>query len=198
MAPVNRYSAIVWWIKLILPILGIVLLSSLFLLSRNPDPDAAIPFADVDVQRIAADQRLSQPRFAGTLEDGRAITLVSQSASPSAVVDDLIDLDQVEARVELSDSAFMMVDAQAGRVDLAAQRAELEGNVDIRTTQGYRLSSDAIEIAMDALHLLSPGPVEATGPGFTLEAGAMEVSGAEDGTVLSFTDGVRLLYGTGN
>jgi len=198
MAPMNRHSVIVWWVKVILPIVGILLLASLFLFSRSPNPDAALPFADVDVARIAADQRLSQPRFAGTLEDGRGVTLISDTATPSSERDTFIHLDTVEARVELSDDAFLLLDALSGTLDLGERVADLAGDVDIRTTQGYRVSSDAMQVAMDQLHLVSPGPVAASGPDFTLQAGSMEVFDPGTGAVLSFAGGVRLLYGTGN
>lgn len=194
MPSVNRHSTIVTWVKVILPILGILLLSSLFLFSRAPNPDAAIPFADVDVEQIARDQRLSEPRFAGLTEDGREITLVSRTAVPSPERQTLIFLDIVEGRIDLSDENFMLLNARDGAVDMTAQIADLDGEVQVVTSQGYRLNTDSMDVALSDAHLTAPGVVEITGPGLRLQAGAMEMVGPDGSAVVSFTGGVRLLY----
>lgn len=195
MAQGNRHSTIVAWAKVILPIVGILLLSSLFLFSQSPDPDAALPFADVDVEQIARDQRLSQPRFAGTLEDGREVTVVSDTATPSPDDPNRILLDQIEARLEITRQDYVLLTAQSGRIDTSSQLAHLQGGVRLLSSHGYRLSSEEMNMSLADLRLVSPGPVVASGPGFDLEAGSMEVVGPDQDAVLSFTNGVRLVYG---
>ena len=198
MASVNRYSTIVTWVKVALPLLALALLSTLFLFSRTPDPDAAIPFADVDVAQIAREQRLSQPRFAGTLDDGREVTLIADSAIPSEEDLNQIALSGIEGRVGLSGVDYLVVTAVDGVLNLVDQRASLEGDVEVVTSQGYRLSSDAMSISIGEFRIVSPGEVMATGPGFDLTAGTMELFGPNDAAVLSFTGGVRLLYEPGD
>jgi lipopolysaccharide export system protein LptC len=78
MARHNRYSRLVGGLKVVLPIAALALLSTLFLLSDPPDPDRALPYAEVDVAQLARELRLTQPRFAGVLPDGREITLVAR------------------------------------------------------------------------------------------------------------------------
>jgi len=195
MASVNRHSAIVTWAKLVLPILGILLLSSLFLFSNNPDPDAAWPYADVDVEEILRDQRVSRPRFAGTMDDGRDVLMIADSATPSTEAQDQLRLDIIEARIELSATDYVILNAESGLFDQDARIADLSGDVRVRTTHGYRLSSERLQVAIGDLWLFSPGAVSASGPGIRIEAGAMELAGQDNRPVLSFTGGVRLLYG---
>jgi lipopolysaccharide export system protein LptC len=194
LAQVNRYSTLVSWAKVILPLLALALMSTLFLFSRAPNPDAALPFAEVDVEQIAREQRLTQPRFAGTLVDGREVTLVAREAAPASSNPNLIALSVVEGRVELPGDNFLVLNARDGALDMGEQFADLQGDVRIVTSQGYRLISDAMQVSLSAFRLVSPGEVTASGPGFDLTAGAMDVSGEDDETVLSFTGGVRLLY----
>jgi lipopolysaccharide export system protein LptC len=70
MARHNRYSRLVGGLKVVLPIAALGLLSTLFLLSDPPDPDRALPYAEVDVAQLARELRLTQPRLAGVLPTG--------------------------------------------------------------------------------------------------------------------------------
>lgn len=194
MAAPNRYSTVVTWVKVALPLLALALLSTMFLFSRTPDPDAALPFAEVDIEQLAREQRLSRPRFAGTLEDGREVTLVAATAAPASANPNRIHLTEVETRVTLSGDDRLVLTAREGDIDLAAQHVSLDGAVSAETTSGLSLGTDRITVAMDSMRLAAPGPIEIRGDGVTLTAGAMDMTGPEGEVFLSFTGGVRLLY----
>ncbi|MEQ8368984.1 MAG: LPS export ABC transporter periplasmic protein LptC [Roseicyclus sp.] len=194
MADMNRYSTVVVWAKVTLPLIALALLSTMFLFSRTPDPDAALPFADVDIEQLVQEQRLSQPRFAGTLDDGREVTLIADSAAPQPTDPNHILLVNVEAELALAPTDQLVLHADDGDIHLSQQTVDLQGNVQADTTQGYRLLSDRIRIAMDSMRITSPGPVTLSGNGMTLEAGSMDLTGQEGDGFLSFTGGVRLLY----
>ena len=57
----NRRSVIVAWLRVLLPLGALAVLSTLFLLSRKPDPDAAIPYARVDAEALARQPRVTAP-----------------------------------------------------------------------------------------------------------------------------------------
>lgn len=198
MAGGNAYSTAIAWLKVALPLIALALLSTLFLFSRTPDPEAALPFADVDVEQLVREQRLSRPRFAGTLEDGREVTVVADTAA--AAVDDpnTITMTAIESRVALSGEDALLLVADHGDLDLGGQVVALDGAVRARTTHGYDMMTDRLTVAMDAMHLTAPGAVVLTGPGVRIEAGAMELNGPEGAAFLSFTGGVRLLYDAGD
>ena len=82
MARGNFYSRIVEWLRIALPLIAIGILSTLFLLSEAPDPERALPYAEVDVAQLARELRLSEPRFAGVTPEGREITLRAEAAAP--------------------------------------------------------------------------------------------------------------------
>lgn len=194
MAGPNRYSTLVSWAKVLLPLFALALLSTLFLFSRTPNPDDALPFADVDVEELASGQRLSGPRFASTLGDGRAVTLSADSATQQGTTPNTLELSNVEADVALSADTNLSLSADTGAFDLPRQIIDLTGSVRLLTTSGYQLSSDRISVATDTLRVASPGAVVLRGAGLTLEAGAMELTGGEGQALFSFNGGVRLLY----
>ena len=198
MAGGNAYSTAIAWLKVALPLIALALLSTLFLFSRTPDPEAALPFADVDVEQLVREQRLSRPRFAGTLDDGREVTVVADTAA--AAVDDpnTITMTAIESRVALSGEHALLLVADHGDLDLGGQVVALDGAVNARTTNGYEMATDRLTVAMDAMHLTAPGEIVLTGPGLRIEAGAMDLTGAEGAAFLSFTGGVRLLYDAGD
>lgn len=194
MARHNRYSRLVGGLRVVLPIAALALLSTLFLLSDPPDPERALPYAEVDVAQLARELRLTEPRFAGVLPDGREITLVAATAAPDFEQTGVILTDAIEGRVAVSDDAFMFLDAREGRIDVGNRVADLAGGVAAETTQGYRVMSDRMRLSLSELGMTAPEAVRIEGPGLTLEAGAMVLEGPDGAAVLSFTGGVRLLY----
>ena len=194
MAAENRYSQIVSWVKIILPLLALGLLSTLFLFSNSPDPEQAIPFAEVDVEELAREQRLGQPRFAGTLEDGREVLFIAEQAAPVHNAPNQMRADVVQARVDLSETSYILLASAGSLVDLSARTAQLEGNVRITSSSGYRLASEEMVLSLDILSVISPGPVHVNGPSMTLSADRMELTETDGAQVLMFNGGVRMLY----
>jgi lipopolysaccharide export system protein LptC len=194
MAAPNRYSTLIAWTKVVLPLIALALLSTLFLFSRTPNPENALPDANIDVAGLAQEQRLSRPRFAGTLIDGRAVTLNADTAVQQGANPNLLHLTNVESDFALGDDENALVSSQEGDFDLARQMIELAGRVTILTTSGYQLLSDQVSVAMTTMNMISPGAVTLTGSGLMLEAGAMELTGSDGQALFSFTGGVRLLY----
>jgi lipopolysaccharide export system protein LptC len=194
MAPSNTYSRVVAWVKIILPLLALALLSTLFLFSRTPDPNRAIPFANVDVEELAREQSLGQPRFAGTLSDGREVIFTADRATPVAGEPNHIEATDIEARVDLDEYSVLLIVAETGLFDLAAQLADLSNSVGLTTSNGYQLTTDLLRFNLSEFMASSPGPVGVTGPGITLQAGAMEVSGTEGNNLVVFNGGIRMLY----
>jgi len=194
MAPSNTYSRVVAWVKIILPLLALALLSTLFLFSRAPDPNRAIPFANVDVEELAREQSLGRPRFAGTLSDGREVIFTANRATPVADEPDQIEATNIEARVDLDETSILLIVAETGLFDLAAELADLSTSVGLTTSNGYRLTTDLLRFSLGDFMASSPGPVDVTGPGIALQAGAMEMSGSQGNNLVVFNGGVRVLY----
>lgn len=194
MAGGNRYSTTVAWTKVALPLIALALLSTLFLFSSRPDPEDALQLPDVDVDQLVREQRLSRPRFAGTLDDGREVSLIADTAAAATENPNTILLTRVEGRVALSEAGALTLTADAGDLDLGTQSVVLAGSVQAGTSDGFSLETENLRLGMDSMRLTAPGSVVLTGIGIRIEAGAMDATGLEDAAFLSFTGGVRLLY----
>ena len=194
MARDNLYSKAVVWVKIILPLIAIALLSSIFLLSGAPDPDAALPYAEVDIDQIAREQRVSEPRFAGIIGDGQEIVLTAEAVSADASQTDQIHAQSINGRMDLSLTEFLTIQAEFGDIDMAAQMATFTEDVVLQTSMGYRLQSDVLVMALDVMNMRSPTQVHVTGPGIDVTADTMEMAGPDGETILRFNGSVRVLY----
>lgn len=194
MARGDLYSTAVTWVKVTLPLIALALLSSLFLLSGTPDPEAALPYAEVDIEQITREQRVTAPRFAGVLEEGREIILLAEAVSADTGQIDRIRAQTIDGRVDLSDTEVMTLRATVGEIDMAQQMASLSDGVLVQTSQGYRMESDTIVMALDEIRLEAPTPVHITGPGVDLTADAMEVEEVNGAPIVRFTGAVRMIY----
>lgn len=194
MARDNLYSRAVTWVKVILPLTALGLLSSLFLLSGPPDPDAALPYAQVDIDQITREQRVTGPRFAGMLDEGRELVLQAGSVAAESGRSDLVRAQDIEGRMDLNATERLFLEARQAEFDMQRQTATLHDGVILRSSVGYRLDSMLLLVAMDRMQLRAPGAVRLVGPGLDLTADAMEAGGPEGGTIVRFTGSVRVLY----
>lgn len=194
MARDDFYSNAVIWVKVTLPLVALGLLSTLFLFASAPDPDAALPFADVDLEDITREQRISSPRFAGVLGEGQELVLIAETVSSTGGALDRLNAVGLEGRVELSPTEFWLLDAARGGFDMNAQNATLYDGVQMRSSDGYTLESLSMDMAMNRLDIQSTAPVAIDGPGLTLTAERMEVGGPDGGTIMHFTGSVRMIY----
>ncbi|MFK7837616.1 MAG: hypothetical protein AB8B60_15505 [Sulfitobacter sp.] len=193
---VDRYSRLVGWLKVLLPLLALALLSTLFLLSRVIDPETVIPFADKEIQDRLRDQQVTSPIYNGVTADGDKISFRADKLTTPEGQTGANEADNVEVVMDLVSGSNVVVTAAQGRFDIAANRADLEQDVTITTSTGYVINSDLLITHMSTLNVTSPGAVDAMGPLGTLDAGAMTLSTGNGGETaqLVFTNGVKLIY----
>lgn len=199
MARADRHTRLVGWLKVALPLTALAILSTLFLVARRIDPEAALPYAEVDVEGLAREPRMTAPTYAGLTSDGAAVTLSAETATPAAG----------EAPAEAAGLKLELATPDGGRNELRAARAVMDnaghevvlsGGVVVSTSSGYRLETAEVAARLDRTGLESRTPVTATGPAGEIRADGMSLhqdnrtSGAY---VLVFKGSVRLIYQPG-
>ncbi|KAF0116570.1 MAG: hypothetical protein FD150_272 [Rhodobacteraceae bacterium] len=199
MARADTHTRLVGWLKVGLPLMALAILSTLFLVARRIDPEAALPYAEVDVEALAREPRMTAPTYAGTTSDGAALTLSADEARPAtggaaATAASLrLALDTPDgARTELLAGSAVMGDGTREMI--------LSGGVTVTTSSGYRLETAEVAAKLDRTGLESRAPVVATGPAGDIRADRM-VLGQDARTpgayVLVFKGAVRLVYQPG-
>jgi lipopolysaccharide export system protein LptC len=192
----NLHSTLVIWAKILLPLAALAVLSTLFMVSRPTAPEDAIPYAEVDIEDRLRDPRLTGASFAGMTEDGTAVTLKADEATPgppgsstAGAATGLVGL------VETPDGISTRLTGATALLDQQNEQVTLGGGVTLTNSAGYDLQTDSLTLALDRTRLQSAGAVTATAPFGTITAGGMTLTRAPDGQYkLDFTGGVRLIY----
>ncbi len=190
----GSYSRIVAWLKVLLPLVALALLSTLFLLSRSNEPALDVPFAEALGAGETARERIGAPFFSGTTARGDALTMTASAARPQGA--GVIEADALSARLLLSDGSRIELRSDRATLEDESRSATLSGDVQITSSNGYVLSTDALWSSIERTEAQSLGPVTGSGPHGTLSAGRMrieEAAGTGDVQFL-FTGGVKLVY----
>ncbi|WP_245875407.1 LPS export ABC transporter periplasmic protein LptC [Tabrizicola aquatica] len=196
---VDRHTRVVGWLKLALPLAALAILSTLFLVADRIDPEDALPYAEVDVEDLAREPRMTAPSYAGTTSDGAAVTLTAEEARPEAG-EAPAAASGLRLELDTPDGGQTELRAASAVMDKAGKQVVLSGGVRVTTNSGYQLDTAEIVAKLDRTGLESRGEVQATGPAGKIVAGGMTL-GQDNRTpgayVLVFTQGVRLLYQPG-
>lgn len=187
-------SRIVHWLRVIMPLAALALLSVLFLLARKPDPEASIPYADVDPRDVAERQAVTSPRYSGVTDDGARVSIDGSEATPGG--------GQGQGSAQ---SVRMTIRAQDGRAaDVSAGTATLEGDAIVMengatmtTADGWIVTAPEFHASRMAGTVNADHEVNVLAPFGDLTAGQMELRPLGDGTgdhVLDLSGGVRLIY----
>jgi lipopolysaccharide export system protein LptC len=192
----NFYSNMVAWMKILLPLAALGILSTVFMLSRSVDPSRSIPAAAVDVQKRARDQGATRPTFAGVTTGGDQVSLSADSARPHPDHKERIIARKVRTDVRLTGGTVIEMRAETAEIDQDALTADLRGDVTFETSAGYSLHTEALATSYDQLFAESKGAVSGKAPAGRLEAGRMRLTsrpGSGDAELI-FANGVKLVY----
>jgi lipopolysaccharide export system protein LptC len=195
----DRHTQVVGWLKVALPLLALAVLATLFLLADQIDPDAALPYAEVDVVDRAREPRMTAPSYAGTTSDGASLTLTADEARPETP-DAPAAAEGIVLKLETPDGGRTELRSATAEIDQAQRQLILSGGVTVVTGTGYRMETPEVLARMDRTGLESRGAVSATGPVGDLEAGGMVLTQdpqIPDSYVVVFNQGVRLVYRPG-
>jgi lipopolysaccharide export system protein LptC len=198
----NPHSRIVAWLKIALPLAALGILSTLFLFSRGLNPEDALPYAEVDLEEIAREARLSAPQYSGVTEDGAAVIVTAKSATPDPENAKRATASELHMALDAADGLRTELAAASGEIDTAAGNVMLDGGVRLQTSSGYTLTSPSMTSALARTAIAATGPVVATAPYGNITAGGMTLDAADPASgaagkgtyVLIFNNGVKLIY----
>jgi lipopolysaccharide export system protein LptC len=196
MTYVDRYSRTVAWLKVSLPLLALVILSTLFLISRVVEPTATIPFADAEVQMRLARQQVTGPYFSGVSSDGDQIEIYAEVFSAAGGREGENSIQDVRLSVRFADGLQARLVADKAIVNIAEDISRLDGHVRFETSDGYALSGDHFDVRMSSPEISASETIVGKTPAGSVTAGSMHIAKPRNnGSIrLVFTNGVKVLY----
>ncbi|WP_192967199.1 hypothetical protein [Phycobacter azelaicus] len=192
----DRYSRTVAYLKVLLPLTALALLSTLFLISRGIDTEAVIPFAQKEIEERMRGQQVTAPFFSGTTSQGDQIMVTASTARPGSSSGSGATANDLQAEIRMATGGQMTLASESGSVYPDQDRALFKGNVILTSSDGLVVETEELESALSAVSAESPGPVRATGPLGVLTAGQMLVRAESEGAPvqLLFKNRVKLVY----
>lgn len=196
-AAIDGHTRLVAWLKIVLPLLALGLLSTIFLVARQIDPAQSIPYSDVDVAELAREQRIGAPSYSGVTSGGAAVSFEAESARPEQS-GDLVMAFAPRTRIDLPGGRVVTITSARAEFDRRKAQARMQGDLVVASSDGYRMQTEGLDADLTLGEVVSGGPVSGVAPFGALNAGNMRLTRLEDGThVLSFEQGVKLLYRPG-
>ncbi|MEC3860672.1 hypothetical protein VK792_05200 [Mesobacterium sp. TK19101] len=196
MARDSMHSRVIAWLKILLPLAALSLLSTVFLLSKPADRGTDIPFSDPGIHTRAEQQQITAPSFSGTTAKGDVLSFTADTARPDPDTDGIAYARNLSARINLIDGTTVFITADSAEINEPDNSALLIGGVELLSSNGYEVHTEKLRSSLDAVHAESLGPISGSGPAGTFTAGKMVLTDPEgDGNVqMLFTDGVKLVY----
>lgn len=191
----DSHSRAVAFLKVLLPLAALVLLSTLFLISRGVNTDAVIPFAQREIEDRMRGQLVTAPFFSGTTAKGDEILVTASTARPGRNGAPAIASD-MSAEIILAEGGKITLASETGAINPARDTARFTGNVTITSADGLVVETEELNSILSGLSATSPGPVRATGDIGVLTAGNMQIEAKTGGgpVHMLFKNGVKLLY----
>lgn len=188
-------------LRLGLPLSALVLLSTIFLVSRNLDPNNAAALSGLDTAQITREPRIAAARFAGVMRDNTAITVSAQSVrSQTAEVAGaplLLTFTEAEGLLEFPNDSTARFRAKSAQLDQVAGLLTAEGPVILENSDDYVLNMGMLEATLDQTRLSGRDGIDGDAPAGTITADALDLTrsgGPDGGYLLAFTGNVRLIY----
>ena len=181
--------------KVLLPLAAVAVISALFL-SAQKESNLSEIFTAEELLTLGAGLRLDNPRFAGVTENSEPFAIRADWALPDSAMPRIIDLENPEGEIEMSDGRTIAARSAIGRMHRKQKILVLEGGVVLDTSDGYHAETDLLEIDLGAETAMSPGPVSGTGPAGRIDAGSFRATTGADGVggrTIWFENKVRLV-----
>jgi len=130
------------------------------------------------------------PRIVGFTRDNRAYELHAETAVQDIASPDVVELQNLKARLEMQDKDVVNVTANSGTYNTKGDKVVLRDQVVVTSQQGYKAVLKEAAIEMKKGNVVSENPVDITLPNGWLKSNRLEI--VDSGDVVRFERGVTL------
>lgn len=178
----RRHSRLVRFLRIGIPI-GVALLLLLIGLTTYFNPLRMLGKLPLDVGHLVVSGTritMERPRISGFTQDNRAYDLSASDAAQDLTKPDLVELKELQARIDMQDKSKVEVSANGGVYDSKRETLTLRQNILLTSSTGYaaRLSEAVIDVRKG--NVVSEKPVSVDLLNGTLNANRLEVIDAGD------------------
>ena len=187
-------SALVAWLKTLLPIVALGLLSTIFLFSGRVDVTQSLPYTEHNIAEIVREQRITRPYFTGIASNGTEIALSAAYASPQIENAHILEITDLSVVLRSTSDRMVQVTAGRGALDSATQTAQISTNVHIAALPDFWVTTQALDMNLNQGVVSAKGGFQGVTSLGAITAGEMHLQMTADDQQIVFLNDVRLVY----
>jgi lipopolysaccharide export system protein LptC len=134
---------------------------------------------------------MQQPKMTGYTSDARPYEFTANTADQDINKPDLVELQQLHARLQMEDKSMVEMSAPSGTYDMKADKLFLYEDIALASSTGYAARLKEAVIDMKSGNVISDKPVWVKLLNGNLTGKHLEIS--ENGDVIRFTGGVTMI-----
>jgi lipopolysaccharide export system protein LptC len=191
-APRARYSRMVELLRYILPAIALCLIALVVLwpqLIGSAGGLIAPMLANAEVDGTDV-MLMHKPRYVGQTKDAEPYELTAASAYIDPKKPNQVHLEQLAADLAQSSRRDLNLVALTGLYHRSADKLDLDGDIALTTSDGYRFETASARINLAAGRVVGDQPVAGWGPAGTLAADRFEI--IDSGKLLRFEGRVKV------
>ena len=190
----DSYSAFVVWVKTLLPILALGMLSTIFLFSGKVDVTQSLPYAKLNIAEIVREQRITKPYFSGVSYNDTEITLSAAYASSDTQNADILNITDLSIILTSEHAKTVRITAGLGTLDATKQKVTVSKDVYLTAMPDFWLKTNSLTIDLKQGVATADTMFQSVTALGTINAGNMIVKTITNDQQIIFTNGVRLIY----
>jgi lipopolysaccharide export system protein LptC len=190
----DSYSAFVVWVKTLLPILALGMLSTIFLFSGKVDVTQSLPYAKLNIAEIVREQRITKPYFSGVSYNDTEITLSAAYASSDTQNADILNITDLSIILTSEHAKTVRITAGLGTLDATKQKVTVSKDVYLTAMPDFWLKTNSLTVDLKQGVATADTMFQSVTALGTINAGNMIVKTITNDQQIIFTNGVRLIY----
>lgn len=186
-----RHSRRVRWIRRAIPLLATVTVVALVVRSfviLLGGPEASVANLSIQGRKIV----MEKPKLSGFKRDGRSYELNADSAIQDLKTPNIVDLLQLNARMQTGNDGWATMTGRRGIYDSKAELLDVDGDVQVRTESGMTARLKDAHIEFKSGNITTEKPVNVQMPQGVVDAERMHVT--DNGRKLVFEGRVRSVF----
>ena len=192
-----NYSNTVFYLKLVLIILGLLAIALIFSSAKKLELSSEIPFAN-EIDFTTLDDGLTKPLFSSITKSGDEIQIAAKQIISTNTKDTaLVRFGNLKVFPENGSRIILSSDIAVYKKK--DNNLTFSENVILKSGNDIRVTASKISTALDKLFIRANGPVNGFFSNSNIEAGQLEIfrENISNGIVISFTKGVKMVYNEG-
>jgi lipopolysaccharide export system protein LptC len=192
-AAARRHSKRVRFLRRAIPLGTIAVLVGMVAWSFLRPLGASLPGLDVAGVGLSGSRvTMSLPRLTGFKKDSKSYEVTASRADQDIRQPHVVELTDLDARVEMEKNSFARLKAKGGVLDTQAETLHLSRAVEVVTDTGYRFQTEQADVAFKTGEVNSRTAVRVFSDSFDIQAAGVEVR--DNGKYIIFPGPVRSVF----